>query len=336
MKSIHVKFCLMLACSSVLMTAAVFTATKGTSFSMPSIRANGSEYSLSFLRDDAHSESGTTYTYKKQTSLGNDVYLVSTGGNSRTSGYLATVPSMYDSSVAKVVMNFYKDDSGTIPFRHQSISSVTIKTSANITLSIYTSRDGVTYREKTTVDCSSSGGSYSSFDEYDRFLRITESASRAASARSIKEVDISYECESAIETYSIGTYSAVVKDKSNLDAPTSVIINSDHYGYHNFHYNGDGNDYHALFSWEYDEDLRAFRLDYIASGPESSSIAGMVGTGNSTSYSGYRIFARFTAGWTNYAAVFGNSISIFFHTSQASASDPNQYQRTEPTMLTLS
>lgn len=318
------------------MTAAIFTAAKGAGFSMPSIRANGTEYSLSFLRDDAYSASGRTYAYKKQTSIGNEVYLVSTGGNSRDSGYLATVPSMYDSSVAKVVMKFYKDSEGTILFRHQLLSSLTVKTSGNITLSIQTSRDGVTYREKSTIDCTSGGVTYSSFDEYDRFLTITESSSRAASAISIKEVDISYECDSTSETYELGTYSAVVKDKSNLDAPTSVIFNSDHYGYHTFHYNGDGKDYHALFSWEYDSNLGAFKLDYIAKGPDGSSIEGMEGTGTSTNYSGYRIFARFSAGWGNYAAVFGDSISIFFHTSQARVDYPNEYQRTEPTMLTHS
>lgn len=293
-------------------------------------KATGPEYSISFVRADSTTAVNTTYTYKTSTTNGNDVYLVSTGGNARTSGYLATIPSMYDSSVAAVSMKFYKDSDTSRLFRHQLISSVTVTTSGSVTLSIQTSMDGITYREKGILNCTSSGASLEGFDQYDRFLLITES-SRANAARSIKQVDIAYECESAFESAPASVYTAIVKDNTNQDAPMSLHLNSDHYGYYQFHYNGDGNEYYTLFTWTYDDDLRAVKLDYTAT--PAGSISDKEGTGNSTNYSGYRLFGRFTAGWGNYAAVFEDSVSIYFHTSQATASNPNQYQRAEANKL---
>lgn len=292
-------------------------------------KASQQEYSLSFSRNDAYSESDKTYVYEKPTSFGNPCYLVSTGGNSRSSGYLATIPSMYDSGDA-VTLKFYKDSNGTIPFRQQSIETLSIKTSANVTLSIQTSSDGITFREKGTLNCTSSGASFSLFDESDRFLLITESA-RVASARSIKEVELTYTCESKSEYFTSGSYEAVVKDNSNLDAPMSIYFNYDNYGYYKFFYNGDSSYYYTLFTWQYDENLGSIKMDYTST--PAGSIADLTATGNSTNYSGYRLFARFGAGWTNYAAVLDSNISIYFHTSQAAAGTPNQYQRSTPTIL---
>ena len=265
MEKKHKKFAIISILSfSALCGVVLFSASKSNNFESIFTKAAKQEFSLSFTRTDAHSDSGTTYVYGKETQVGNECYLISTGGNSRSSGYLATIPSMYDSTIAAVSMQFYKDASGTTPFKHQTIDSVTIITSGNVTLSIQASRDGVTFREKGTLDCTSSGATYSLFDEYDRFLLITES-SRASSARSIKEVDISYECESAIENFTSGSFEAVVKDNSDLDAPMSIYFNSDNYGYYKFYHNGTSAYYYTLFTWEFDANLYAIKMTYTSS-----------------------------------------------------------------------
>lgn len=324
----------LIAIGSSMVIGAVALSLSGTFSNLNSrfARAVGNEYSVEFKREDAYSASGTTYAYKKQTPGGNDVYLVSTGGNSRTSGYLATIPSMFDSTVAAVNMKFYHDSDATSPFRHQTISSLTIKTSGSIQLKIQTSQDGVTYRDKGTLDCTSSGATLSSFSTTDRFVNITES-SRASAARSISSVSITYECENQSESFVSGHYQTTITDDNGYNSTINLFLNSDYYGYLQFDNGKDSTSYYSLMTWEYDYIRGSVHLMYVKEA--AGSIAGMEGTGTSTNYAGYRVFGRFSAGWDNYMALFDGYGSLFFHSSQASSTNPNQYQRSTATVLTV-
>lgn len=301
-------------------------------------RAVETEYSISFTRANEYSESGTTYAYLNQTQSGNDMYLVSTGGNNRVSGAIATIPSMYDSSVSSPVLKFYKDSEAQHVFRHQSINSITIKTSAAITLNIMTSSDGYAFKSRGTLDCTSTGATFSDFTNLDRFVAVTEDA-RAASARSIKEVSISYACQEESEPVVQNEYRSVVKDKSDRDSAIRIVFNSDHYGFYKFHYATDDTDYTTLFTWEYDADKAAIKVLYTST--PGGSISGETASGGTTQYQGYCLFARNNSsyGFYNYVSVYDGKISLFYHTqTDSSYTKPDEYYthnvRSEATLLT--
>lgn len=280
------------------------------------IKAAPEDYSISFTRSNAYSAVDKTYVYENSTTVGNKVYLISTGGNSRASGAIASIPSSADSTVADPVLKFYRDSDGANPFRHQSLNSISVTTNGNVTLSILTSADGVYYKEKGTLDCTSSGATFSNFNEYDRFVGITGST-RASFQRNITNVSLNYECDSGASDspFVSGTFEAVVKDKSNLDSPISFVFNSDGYGYYTFYYNTDAENKYSLFSWSYNQYTDSLAFSYMSSG--AGSTAGMSGTGNNTAYQGYRLFGKFSAGQTNSAALIDGDLHIFFFEKQS-------------------
>lgn len=335
-KKVKILSLIAIGSSMVLGTVALSLSGAFSSIGSNFARATGNEYSVSFARADAYSASGTTYSYKKQTPNGNDIYLFSQNGKSRNSGALGTVPSTYDSTLDALTLMFYVDDSMTHGFRHQAISSITVTTGASFELDLQTSPDGVTFRSKASLSCSTSGATYSNFNEYDRFIKITETSnSRGAAARNVTGVSLTYECVNQTESFSSAVYSATVKDKSNLDSAMSIHLNSDGYGYYSFYYNTDAATQYTLFTWVYDESCALITVNYTSTA--AGSIAGMEAIGTSTTYQGYRLFARFNASYYNYIGIFGDKATVFFHSSQATSGEANknQYQRSEFTVLTL-
>lgn len=340
MNSTHKKLTLLTLLSVVSCGAVVFASIANLS-SVPftSIKASGStSYSVSFSRSDAYSDSGTTYTYKKNSSVGNEIYLVSTDGMSRNSGALATVPQKTETSKASPVLKFYKYSDASKAFMHQSLSSITVTTSRTITLSILTSYDGVTYRERGTLSCGTSSATFSAFGEYDYFVGITVNTDgRANFATNITGVSLAYECESLpYPSFVSGvTYSAVVKDKSNRDSPISIHINDDGYGYYTFFYNTNSTTYYTLFTWVFDEELNSVDVSYLNQGPAGSSVEGMSSTGSVTNYQEYCLFDRFSMSDIrhNYFAVIGNSIYVYFNTNAGSTIQPRTSQRETVTIL---
>ncbi len=291
-----------------------------------------SDYSVTFTRENSYSAAGTTYTYEQTTTNGNKIYLVSTGGTSRASGAIAQIPSAMDTATNPTFL-FYKTNDASKAFRHQLINNVNVKTSRDVELSVLTSSDGYTFRQKGTFSCGTSGGTFSDFNEYDRFVSISVSE-RANQFSNITEITINYGCESITELpFVAGHYRAVVKDNSNRDSEINLFMNSDNYGYYTFYNNTDLKNYYTLFTWNYDSDLKVVTVSYT--GTPAGSISDLAASGNTAAYQGYRLFEKFSKDdiKSNYIALFDNEVSLFFHTAQASYT--NQYQRATVTIMTL-
>lgn len=322
MNNTHKKLSIIALSSIVLAASAIFAVSNNVVNNPSLLKASGDSYSVTFARNDAYSDSGTTYVYKQNTQVGNDIYLVSTGGMNRNSGAIATIPSTYESSYTNPELKFYRDSGATQPFMHQEIESVSIKTSGSVTLSILTSFDNVTYKEVGTLSCSSSGATFSTFNEYDRFLKIGVSE-KGASTRNITQVSFSYVCESKPSVAFVsGSFSAIVKDKSNLDTEMHMYFNSDGYGYYTFFYNYNSTTYYTLFSWVYNEAYESFVVTYVHNDDKTGSIADLTPSGGTTEYQGYRLFYSNSRGKTTSVGYVNGKVALYFYTAQG-----EQYQR---------
>jgi len=300
-------------------------------------RASLQEYSVSFTRADSYKEeSGAVYTYKKSTQAGNDIYLVSSGGLSRNSGAIASIPSA-TSTIDDPVIKFYKDSDHQYLFRQQEVRSLSVVTSRTLNLTISFSSDGVTYREIETKECSTEGTTFSSFPEYAVFISLT-SSSRAGFSTNITSISLSYGCENrSYPVFENTLFETTVKDKSNLDSNMKIIFNDDHYGYYKFYYNAGSAYKTTLFTWQYDEYKTAIKVSYTSTA--AGSISGETASGGTTEYQGYRLFTYNGSGYYNYVSVFDGKVSIYFHTTQQSCTDKSEYykynQRTDAVILSI-
>lgn len=323
----------------VMAVTVLFAGGRVPTFKVPYAKANGSVSSVTFTRSDEYSVSGTTFKYKKSTPSGNDIYLVSTGGINRASNTaLASVPSTFD-TYNQLYLKFFKDSEATTGFMHQSISSLEIVTSGSITVKIQTSSDGISFKDKGALDCTTSGATLSSFTEIDRYICITID-SRAASTRSITSVGITYECEQGKAAPTVAAeYSTVVKDLSNRDSAVRMIFNSDGYGRLFFYNNTSATDFVTNYRWEYVPEKIAIKIIYVGTPPAGASISG-ASTGTAAQYQEYCLFVRYTTTYViyNYVSLFEGKISLVFHTTTyTSLTNPDLYmnynQRSNITVL---
>lgn len=324
----------------VMAVTILFTSGKAT-LKTPFARATGDVSSITFARSDEVSASGTTFKYKKTTPAGNDIYLVSTGGiNRATSSALASVPSTYD-IYTQLYMRFYKNIGGTSGFSHQAISSISVVTSAALTVKVQTSSDGVSFKDKGTLNCSTSGATLDSFTEIDRYVCLTVD-SRAAQTRNITGITITYECQSNVLPYELKSfYKADIKDTTNRDTYLTMDFDaSSGYGrlvFHNLTYGDFYNNYR--FEWV-SENL--YKIYYVSS-PTEGPHAGEASSGSASQYQEYCLFPRNNMDYNfyNLVSVFDNRISLVFHTTtNTSLKDADaghlQNQRTDITVLQFS
>ena len=341
--------------SVFVMTVAVLFGCKSILFKplkSSFVKASGSEYSVTFKNSNFYSQDESdkktpVYTFLNQTPSGNDIYLVTRGGNFRNTSGIGNV-STNTSDKSLMQIRFYKDAAGTREFKHQNILSISIKTNNNESLQIQTCSDGVAFTQKTTLNCTSSGVTYSDFNENDRFIAVAQ-PSQSSNSRYVKEITITYECQNAVDPTFDSTkiYEATVLDKHDASSHLYFVFNSDHYGYYKFYYNGYNNDaayYTNLFTWQFDLDKGAVKVGFIGNSSKPtppSSIDDVTASGGNEEYQGYRLFVYNNTSFYNYLTVWQDSLSVYFHTQGAPTSTSvkpaeyyKSYRRSLPITLT--
>lgn len=269
-----------------------------------------SDYSITFNRTVSEFVSDSTnkvYKAKSTSSIGNDIFLITTKCTEPASSALATVPSKYDQETLIPSVKFYLDNDGENQVKSQNILSVSVKTSKDITITINASSDGTHFYKKDNITASTSGATFSSFDKKDRYLEITvEKDNRPASTGYIREVILSYSCNNSYLPYSFteGTFAGKVVNNAKVETDISIEFYSDNTGFY-FYKNtsaSDGATYQTAFTWIYDASKENINITF-ASG----------GTGNNTAYQGCRLLYSFSSGKTNTIALIDDTVSVFLY-----------------------
>ena len=298
----------------------------GNPFLLKATSADLTNQVVSFNRKTSTYSEDTTkkiFTSVSQTPSGNPVYLICEGGSLPANNAIAAVPPSSDSSLKDPVIKFYMDSIKTNPFKHQTIESVSITTSATITMSIQTSSDGVNFSEKGTLSCGSTAATLTGFDKYDRYIMITNS-NKAAAARNIRDITICYSCsKNVVPSFTPGTYLARIKNNASAYVDVDIVFNNNGTGDFNYTNSNTGLAYVTKFTWAYSEITDSIKLTYATGG-----------TGDNTAYQGCRLFYKFSSSVTdgsntNYMGVVGDELVFFFYSSSTASS-----RWSNPTMFT--
>lgn len=276
-----------------------------------------SDYSITFNRTVSEYTADTTnkiYTSKSNTSSGNSMYLVATKCANPTATGIATVPNSFDSVETIPVLRFYNDSSRTNQYRCQGVLSLFVTTSRTITLTVKASSDGTNFYKKGTFSSSTSGGTYSSFDKFDRYIEITvDSDNRPTQVGYIREVVFSYSCNSSYvpSSFTEGSFAGKVINNASVETDISIEFNSDKTGFYYYKNTSpsDGETYKTAFTWSYNQNKENITITYATGG-----------TGNNTAYQGCRILFGFSAGKTNTIALVDDSVSVFLYKEGSASS----------------
>ena len=305
----------------VVAVGVFFSGSKFSSLRTSFAKATGPEYSITFTRDNEYSadDSSALYVYRQTTQLGNDIYLVSSSENGQSRGSapnMSVVPrdgGAYKSSNIK----FYRNSALTEQVFFQNLNSVTVKTTSSISMKVQTSSDGISFKDKYTFTCDSTGGSCSGFTEIDRYILITDNVKNATSC-GITEVSFTYQCENSISVPTLQkTYSTTVVGEYDDFTDYNVIMhfNTDGYGRLEFGNNNKG-PFYVNYKWERETDFLV-KLIYFYTPPTGTTYEGTLSSGTKTDYQKYCLFVRFNeAGkFYNYVSLFDGKISLVFHTT---------------------